>query len=54
MLGMILIWIGLSVGNFIWCAMSSTPFKVGLERAYFQGMAILTVALVGPGGVLTP
>ena len=45
-----LLWLGLALGNFVWQLVMSAPdvpnWSASFERSFFQGVALLAVALL--------
>lgn len=43
---LLLLWCGLSIGNFIWESIGGHQWQIAIERSFFQGVAIVCCLLL--------
>ena len=41
-----MLWLGLTIGNFIWVLLTTREWLIAFERSYFQAAALITAYIV--------
>jgi len=36
-----MLWLGLTIGNFIWVLLTTREWRIAFERSYFQAVALI-------------